>query len=249
VTCARAILAQALATIGASPSATQRVVLVPWLVSIVAYYGVDVSAYGSLSGPSYFDGAAVDTLFETGPAAGWYWLSAFVSIGAWLWLAVGWHRYVLAGEAPSGSYLGKLILTFLPALPPLICVVVAITVATPDEVYWAPSAGAVISDTVMAFAIMFVAMYFGLRLGPILPAAALDQPMKLVDAWRKTAPYRWTILRLSAILAALTLPFSVALSVAADNDMIYFMANAIYDLGSFLGIAVLTVFYSLLLAK
>lgn len=121
-------------------------------------------------------------------------LAAFVAM---LWIAVGWHRYVLLQEPVQGifpplrgdamaGYLGRSIVIAVITL-----VVVALVggalglalgaVTTPGQGWERPGLALVWSG-----ALGLVATVIGYRLGPMLPASAIGAPIGIAAAWRAT---------------------------------------------------------------
>ncbi|SHF18734.1 hypothetical protein SAMN05444273_104229 [Litoreibacter ascidiaceicola] len=249
----RAILTHAWQMIIAKPSVTLRLVLVPWAISTIALLGLNYAEYGYLAGDIFYDPDA--PLPEDNINFLWYFASFIISILGWIWLAVGWHRYVLEGEEPSGwlprldggriaRYLGKAILTGLPVVPILIVALIVAVGSGGDEFLGAnPENAFTRSRLLFGFIVGALVSYVTFRFGPILPAAAMDQPMKLGDAWRLTAPLAGVLVNLAIITSLLYLPFSSIADAFAQNNLHYLVFTAASDVVSLLTLSIFTVLY------
>jgi len=132
-------------------------------------------------------------------------LAAIAGIVAWLWAAVAWHRFILKSEYPSGflppwnggqmaSYLGRSLLIGLVLMGVglgLGIVLLAVASASP----FGPLAFIVgVGGTL---GLSWVAM----RLGLILPAAAIGEKMTLGESWTATRPVSGQILLPMVVIA------------------------------------------------
>ncbi|MCP4820318.1 MAG: hypothetical protein GY883_14085 [Shimia sp.] len=166
------------------------------------------------------------------------------------WSVVSWHRFVLLEEYPVGwippfrfdrilSYLGHGLLlglvSFVLMLP--IVAVIALLAATGIE-----ALAFVIA--IPAYIALIVIMY---RLVPILPAAAIGKPLKLMESFNATKGANGAIIVLLLVLFAVN--FGVQLVVMALTALlaplgILFSLVASLFL-SIVNISVLTTFYGL----
>ncbi|MBY6140171.1 hypothetical protein KUV26_12050 [Leisingera daeponensis] len=179
-------------------------------------------------------------------------LAVFLTIVAvQIWVFVSWHRFVLLEEYPSGllpafrgdrmlAYVGNALLIFLVALAVMIPagVIAALVGGIAGE-----GGAAVIALVIILFALFTaVAIY---RLTPILPAAAIGQPLKLRDAWDKTRGTTGTIMLLVVLLGL----FNVLLQVVVDLSMAVFAPLGIVFLilatlvATLVNVSVVTTFY------
>ncbi|MBV2359447.1 hypothetical protein KUH32_06655 [Thalassococcus sp. CAU 1522] len=127
-----------------------------------------------------------------------------VGIVASLWIAVAWHRYVLAGEYPKGwlpawpgsklaGYLGRSIMIGL-----LIALGVAIlSIPVGFLAVLVPGLGVLTISALIGFGAF---LFF--KMGPILPAVALGEPIRLSEAWNATRGQDSAILTLALIVIA-----------------------------------------------
>jgi hypothetical protein len=151
------------------------------------------------------------------------------------WAAVGWHRYVLREEYGTGlvpqwrgqnirSYIGRLIILSLALIAAAIAfflVLVAImTVAQSPTMAWILGLGAMIG-----FSWLIV------RLGLILPAAAVGERLTLRESWAETRPVSTDILVPVVVLAiafsivsgAITSVFGTALAGFVVSALVYWV--------------------------
>lgn len=131
-----------------------------------------------------------------------------VSVLAYCWAAVGWHRYVLLEETGNGvlpvwrwdrvkSYLGRAIIVGL--------VVIAATIA-------ASLVMGILVGVTQSFAIALffgIGLVFGLswlatRIGLVLPAAAVGERMTISESWQATHPVSGHILLPLIVIALVT---------------------------------------------
>ncbi len=174
-------------------------------------------------------------------------LLGLLSIVASLWIAVAWHRYVLAEEAPQGwlprwhgsnmlGYLGRSILIgLLIALAVLVASVPAglVMVGVPSL------AG------VMFLGLVGLAGYLFFRLGVMLPAAAMGRPMKLTEAWAATRDSDGAVVLLALIVIAASVivqaPSWLNASPASVVNLVYVVVTGWF--ATIIGISVLTTLY------
>lgn len=128
--------------------------------------------------------------------------SALVSIFLWLWIVVGWHRYILLNERPRLvptlrfdrmlGYFGKSILIALILLPlALILGFIGGGIAS-GMVH---GGGNVFPALVVMGLVVYVPIaVIGMRLGTMLPGAALEAGVPVFSGWEATRGATLTIL-------------------------------------------------------
>lgn len=132
-------------------------------------------------------------------------LAALVSLAAFLWIAVAWHRYVLLREGGDGwipplegrlllGYLGRLLLISLIVLAAVMIVTVAIAP-------FAPGVSVALS--------IIVGMVLFYRLGLILPAGAIGRPITVAEAWRASQGQSGTVVLVALMTSALSFLFEL----------------------------------------
>ncbi|MDU8910891.1 hypothetical protein [Aestuariicoccus sp. MJ-SS9] len=170
-----------------------------------------------------------------------------LAVVASLWIAVAWHRFVLAEEYPTGwlpqwhgsymmAYLGRSILI---ALMVVLAVIVASVPAGLIAAGLAPLGAAV------SLGIVGLAAYVFFRLGVMLPAAALGRKLTLGEAWDATKGESGTILTLALIVIGASVVIQLPSWLNGDPTSVI---NLIYGLvvswfATVIGISVLTTLY------
>lgn len=238
----------------ADPSVTLRLVLIPYVAATLAFSGLDYIQYGYFAGDVLYDPNAP---FSEEDDTGFWPLAASLFAGflCWVWLAVGWHRYVLDGDEPQGwlprmhigrllRYFGKAILTALPTIPIfLIAMVFLIILETDDMVPFSTKDAFALGPNFTFFLVVAFATYVTFRFGPALPAAAMDDRLTLREAWRMTAPLGGTLVNLAIIITLIYIPLSAITNAFAANNVLYLAFTAASDVTSLLTLSVLTVLY------
>lgn len=128
--------------------------------------------------------------------------SVFVGGFVFIWIAVGWHRYILLDEAQAGflpqlrgdrvwAYFCYILLTsVIAALIGLVGMIVLFGVSAATGSPW------VIGGGIVGLVPLVVITY---RLAPLLPAAALGKETTIGKAWASTRGTTWTFLALAII--------------------------------------------------
>ena len=176
-------------------------------------------------------------------------LSTITTMIIGLWIAVAWHRFVLVGEQPDGwlpqwqggrllGYFGRSILIMLVAM------IAALIIGIPLGMLMGFVGGPAMAWTIPVL-IMLLVMSIFYRLCLILPAAALDKPIRLGAAWEATKDQTGTIVSLAIVTLAATLIMQIPSMLNSDPTSII---NIVYSLvvGWFMmliGVSVLTTFY------
>ncbi len=252
MTTAKHLLAHSWRMIVKDVPTTLRLVLVPWAVMTACQLGVEYASVGYFSGAPNLDEELAWLPMVISPL--WY-MSAFVVVViCYMWIAVSWHRYVLKGEQPGPllpkwqggrllDYFGKAILVWLPILPVLIAMLIfALVVFDADRI------GATKSPGQLSFVLVFsVAIsYLSLRLGLVLPAAAIGEKMKLGDAWRLTKPWGDVALTCAAVFAVLYVAIGILMEYFQHNNLLYLVFCILSDVVALLALSLLTTLYGVL---
>lgn len=175
--------------------------------------------------------------------------SALITMVATLWIAVAWHRFVLLGEQPKGwlpvwqgdrvlAYFGRSLLIVIMAM------LAALAFAVPLGIVFSMLQSGMLLNFIPMLA-MIAGAYVFYRLSPILPAGAMDKPIKMGAAWAATKGQTGTIVGLAIITTVATLLMQVPSMMNSDPASII---NIVYTLvvGWFMmliGVSVLTTFY------
>ena len=223
--------------------AALRLSLLPYLLVAAATLWLGLS-FPDLVGQSGFDPADP-------PPAGFVMgqlLVLLLNTVVTLWIAVGWHRFVLLAEAPQGwlpalrgsemlGYFGRSILIGL--LIVAVIFAVSLMLATLIVPIAPGLAGPVIGS-----AALFVGMILFYRLAVVLPAGAIGRSMTFGEAWTATAGHTGTVV----VLALLTVGFTLLLQVPTLLDGTGGLVTLVYQvvigwIGLMLGVGVLTALY------
>jgi hypothetical protein len=143
----------------------------------------------------------------------------FASLGASLWIAVSWHRFVLMEDIARGwvpFFRGDLMLGYLgrSILLALLMAVAVLIVSIPAGLMMSAIPGATIA---LLMGVAVIAMYVFLRLGVILPAGAVGVKVTLQQAWAATKAEQGAILALCFIIAGCTVVLQIPLLLAGGG--------------------------------
>ncbi len=162
-------------------------------------------------------------------------IGIIAAIVGWMWAAVSWHRFVLLEEYPSGvlppwrgaqivNYFGNSLLVLLVLFGAVLVmgIVIAIVTFALQNI-----AIAVLLGVGLAIGASWVAV----RIGLILPAAAVGEKMGVGESWRVTAPVSGQLLLPVIVLAlvfglinqAVTLAFGPTLVAAGVGLLVYWV--------------------------
>lgn len=170
---------------------------------------------------------------------------AFIII---FWSIVSWHRFVLLEEYPTGwippfrfdrilSYLGHGLLLGLVAFVMMIPIVAIIALFASIGV----EALAVVV-AIPAYIALVIVMY---RLVPILPAAAIGKPLKLMESFNATKGAAGAIVVLLLVLFGVNLGVQLVVmgltAILAPLGILFSLAASLFL--SIVNISVLTTFY------
>jgi hypothetical protein len=125
-------------------------------------------------------------------------LGAVLSVVAWVWAAVGWHRFVLLEEyaqgvlppwhgSNNGSYFLRALQVGLILLGALILMTIVIGLAF----MILPGAGMAV---LLGIGLVVGVSWAGTRVGLVLPAAAIGAPLTIGESWQVTKPVSGQIL-------------------------------------------------------
>lgn len=199
-----------------------RVSLVPYALVVAATLWL-VSSYGveglTSGGAVTFDPANPDAAMpESGLVFGTFLVSA-LSVIVTLWIAVGWHRFVLLDERPAGvmpRFHGGRVLAYLgwSILIGLLVALVAFAVSMLFGVVLITLVPGGLAGLLLGAASLFVSMILFYRLAVKLPAVAIGREMTFGEAWAATRGHSGTVV----VLALLTVAFSILLQVPTMLD-------------------------------
>lgn len=157
-------------------------------------------------------------------------LSMILAIVAFVWIAVAWHRYVLLDEVPAGqfpAFNSSRLLSYAAysLLIGIIAIVIMFVVSAIIGIVAVPLLG-IVGGIITGVAGVAAALIVGYRLGPILPASAIEKPLTMGQAWAATNGANAAII----ILAIISAIASFVIDIPA---MILILAGPV---GGFLGL-------------
>ena len=180
-------------------------------------------------------------------------LLSILAVIASLWIAVAWHRFVLAEEYPTGwlprwhgsnmlSYLGRSILLGLF----IAFAVVAASIPISLIAMVAPPLVAMVPFFMIGFG-----AYLFFRLSVMLPAAALGEKLRLGEAWDATKGETGTLLTLTAIVVAASIVVQLPTLLSGDATSFISLVYALVVnwFATVIGISLLTTLYGHFIEK
>jgi hypothetical protein len=172
-----------------------------------------------------------------------------------LWIAVGWHRYVLQNERPEFvprlhldrvlGYFGKSVLIGLLLLPVALLLGILLTLAL-GPIFQ----GQIQSQPIMIAAIFGLLIYVpigtvAMRLSAVLPGVAMQPGVSVFAGWQATAGQTWTVMGvvvLSLIGAVLLgLPGAYLFTVGSVPGLIWHFVTQWVQV--MVGVSILTTLY------
>lgn len=170
-----------------------------------------------------------------------------IAVIASLWIAVAWHRYVLANEPPQGwlpRWHGRELLGYLgrTLMLAVIIVLAVLALALPAGVLG--QAVPALSWVIAMFTVGF-GSYLFFRLGAILPAAAIGEHLPLRDAWVALKGETGTLLALAGISMVVAIVVQLPTILSGDpNSLISLIYSIVVNwFVTLIGISVLTTLY------
>lgn len=201
--------------------------------------------------------AAILAGAEPPPALGLAVIAALIAvIFASAWVAIAWHRFVLAEETPS----------LLPPIPRsalggyvwrsftlgLMMVVIALPLSGMGGMVLTLTglAGLILAELLVAFVVATALSYLWLRMAIVLPAVAMGRPLTLTQAWAAGAPHAAEILKAAAILVGLNLVITRMLELIAFPGWVDLIAQlGLSWITIMAGTSILTTLYGVLIEK
>ncbi len=168
---------------------------------------------------------------------------------AFVWTAVAWHRYVLLAEYPNAilpPFRGGRILSYI-GYAVLLGLIMSIVGALGMAMIYGVSS--VLGTDVIAFILGVVFVGFliiaSFRLGIVLPAAAIGEPLAMGAAWDATRPLVKTLIGLLGLLILFGFALGIATAVAEALSPVFGMVvNLLLTwLQSILNLSILTTLY------
>ncbi|WP_217622878.1 hypothetical protein [Ketogulonicigenium robustum] len=194
----------------------------PIVIGVVAVFalmyasGLDIGTLAQLSRGNA-DAAAVPALASLALLAA---LAVVVAISAWI--AVAWHRFILREEYPGllpsvqGKLLGSYVLrTMVMSLVLVLVIFVANLFVGLIMAGLATFLPGLLVGSLGGFVLGLIFTWVWLRIGLVLPAAAVGQKMSMLESWRITKPLAEQVLVISAMFMAINIALELVLSLFA----------------------------------
>jgi hypothetical protein len=173
----------------------------------------------------------------------------------WLWVVVGWHRYILLNELPKFvpvlrfdrmmGYLGKsLLITLILAAVGIVLSVVAGVVIFP--IARAVAVGPLGLTALMGLFVFLPVITIGLRLSTTLPGAAVNAGTPLFLGWNATHGQTGSIMFLALVLTLFSVVINLigASHFTASAGVLAVIWNVVTQwIVAMVGVAVLTTLY------
>lgn len=170
-----------------------------------------------------------------------------------IWIAVAWHRYVLLDEMPAGPvppFEGRRILAYFGLS--LLLALIAIPVFIAGSVIGGLlAAGGLVPGVLGILVVYGLGLVIGYRFALILPASAVDRPLRLGDAWQATRGASGTIFTvafLSALAVVAVMLVSLPISDVSLPLLIVWQVVSGWFV-SIVGASVLTSLYGVFVEK
>lgn len=208
---------------------------------------------------SVFGGVANPTQL---PANSWQFFAAtLISVLIYLWIAVGWHRFVLLDEAPATPlppFHGDRVLAYFGRLLQLglLGLAVGVLIGLSSFALASLSGGNVVILSVVPLVLLAVMLLIFYRLAPVLPGAAVGKPIGIGAAWKATSGAWGTFLVLAVVcliaslvidLPAFAVSYLMAGTAGALLSLIWVSITAWIKLMA--GISILTAIYGVYVEK
>lgn len=180
---------------------------------------------------------------------------AVITAMGFVLLAVLWHRHVLidAQNAPPGRPSARIVLSYLMRTILIGAIQLAVTVpllillflAAPRMNVVAGEAPTVVIFGALGILAGLLFIWVALRLGLMLPAAAVGRPMGPLESWRHTAPAGTALIWLALLLLTANAVLSTlsALTGAPGSGIRVAVEAVVYILEALVFVSVLTTLY------
>ncbi len=229
-----------------------RITLIPALLA-----GLVIIAFSLLFGISFEDISTEPNgqpdAASPGAVAGFL-ICVLASIFAiMIWIVVSWHRFVLLEEYPTGflpDFRSDRVLAYFGKMMMLVFLGVIIMIPAMLVIGFLTQASALmgILAWLLVVAGLSVAFY---RISPIMPAAAIGQPLTVSDAWRATDGANGTIIGLVVLSVLfqllLQLVSAVVLLVPVVGVLVVIFASML--IVPLINVSILTTIYGVFIEK
>lgn len=187
------------------------------------------------------------------------WEVVIVSIATcvlYLWIAVGWHRFVLMDEAPKSvvvpqfhgdrmlAYFGRILqMALIGALVGLVFGLAAVGMGLISPII----------GMIGMFGLFMALMVVAYRLAPVFPAAAIGRPVNVGEAWAATSGASGTIILLAVISVIATmildLPLQLFMGMSAGVPLVIIWSSITGWIKLMVGVSIMTTLYGVYVEK
>ena len=243
------ILLHSYRMIANNPSEVFRIAFMPWIATIILLFVSSLVRFGVLL-PQ-----ASDIAGNPMSSIGTFLISLVSIIGflcIYLWLIVGWHRFILLGEGPNRffpNWHGDKNLAYF-----LCCLMIALTLIIPMII-----SGFIIGSigvhggvailVIVSFGLNLFVSFIVMRISLILPAAAIGERMKISESWHATDGQSMTIFKLALTLAIMFTVVGTFINAMAGNTFGVLFGQLINGLFGLYSVSIITTLYGLIIEK
>lgn len=221
------------------------------------FYGLTWLGFSQAVSDSYLIPSQEDvrTLLISGQTnwlafAGFLVLSVFIGV----WLAVGWHRFVLIGERQTliGPRMNVVyVAAYFWCVITVVVVILLISIPLGLALFLPAFLGAMAGPSAVLIATTLASVLFAiiasaviLRISLILPSAAIGEPMTIGEAWDHSSDRGWSIWQIASVVTLAQfisqLP-ATYLELSVIMSALTLLLGAIY---TFLNLSILTTLYA-----
>ncbi|KAB7613738.1 hypothetical protein F9L33_10215 [Amylibacter sp. SFDW26] len=226
-----------------------RITFVPWLAILALLFASNNVRFGTMF-PEPMD---ITNLSDETTEAFLITLAILiVTLCVYLWVIVGWHRFILLGEGPNrffpnwhgdqniAYFLSSLMIFLTMIIPMLIfgAIVASIGISGGYTVFF-----------IMSFLFSLFIWFIGTRISLVLPAAAIGTPMKISESWEATEGENMTIFKLALMLSAITAIVGLLVKAIAFNIVGILLAQLLNGLLGLYSVSIITTLYGVLIEK
>lgn len=252
------VISHAYKMIADNLSSVMKIVFMPWCITVLLRFTLDFAYHGTFLPTD----AEIETSIANQPGSIIGLLSlAIINVLVYLWIIVGWHRFVLLGETPSGyfpnwhggrnkAYFLKVFFIALIMIIPMISYTILMGAFFGGDVLelglQGPSPLLFLIATLISSVVI---SYVSLRFSMVLPSVAIGEEMSLKESWMITKASSISIVSISIILSVLYSIPLVLEQVFPSQLIPTIVAIVISAAITLLSVSILTTLYGLLVEK
>ncbi|MBF9031302.1 hypothetical protein HKCCE3408_12940 [Rhodobacterales bacterium HKCCE3408] len=237
----RHILAQVFGNIGEAA----RLSAVPVTLLALVVYWAFVGNAEFFTGQASGDPDAMPGAGEIPQAPGRFFILSLVALFVLSWIAVAWHRYVLVEDRPGlmpaltpARILGYIWRTFLIGMI-IILILIPVVLLLGGLI----SAGAAPVVFILGLGLNFLGQWIFVRWALVLPAWAVDRPLRLSESWAATKDVSGEILVPIIGLAVIFTIVQQVLTLLPGGIVALVLFLGVYWLQTLLNLSLLTTLY------